>query len=637
MTHAADEVVEVDDCSSDTQLRSKLGAMQQGTGGTLTFACGDMPPPIVLTGGRLPRITKVTTIDGGNKVVLSGNNATRILFVDFGGELTLRRIALANASDANTDGGAVYNGGTLILDGVHIADSKAVGWSGGAIFSASGSRLVVAGSTFSRNEAVNGGAIFAFNGVQLEMTDSTLNSNRATGQTAGSGWGGALLLWDGADATIERTFFINNRAREGGALQSMFESSDLVVRRTAFLDNQAQNGSGGAIRLGPADNVGSGSHVQLTEVAISNNEASGTVLASGGGIYGEASSLRMAGVTLAQNTAANRGGAIYFVNARFPDLSIINSTLYDNSASLEGGAIYVASGAGSLDDVSLGNVTIGRNSAGSGGGLANSALLSARLSLTNVLFDLNENGNCLFPSPPSMPESNLSSDLTCGFGAGRDDLDLRLGPLADNGGFTWTQLPFPGSPAIDAGYRPFCLEFDQRGAPRPFGAFCDVGAVEFGATVPTTTITTPTSTTLPPNTCGTECVTTDPCRPRTCVAGACLAQDLAGLTGASCACERLAPAACANQVPPGKVARAVAKACSLLDAATAGEPGTRRVRKQLVKAGRKWRAASRLVFKRAARRVLTPECIASLEADYDNASDRVDAVLEAADGDDAAK
>lgn len=628
-SHAADEVV--DDCSSDAQLRAKLTSMQGSNGGTLTFSCGPTPPIIVLTGGELPSINFATTVDGGGTIVVSGNDATRIFVVNYLGELTLRRITLTNASFNVTDGGAVFNGGILIVDRTHILKSKAIGWSGGAIFSAGGSTLVISESDFGENEAVNGGAIFAYNGAQVTMTNTLLRNNRATGVSAGGGWGGALLLWQGANATIEGGAFRANSAREGGAIQSMFDGSDLRITGTTFNRNEARNGSGGGIRLGPADGVGSGSYARLTNVTLSANQATGSALASGGGIYGDSSALRLEGVTVSSNTAANRGGGLYFVDSRFPNLSIGNSTISNNEASLEGGGIYIASGNGVVNDVGLSNVTLGQNSAGSGGGIANSSLLTARLTLTNVLLDLNQGGNCLLPSPPYISDSNLSSDLTCAFGLDHDDLDLRLGPLAENGGPTLTQLPFPGSPAIDSGTRVICLGFDQRGAPRPSGPYCDVGAVEVGAVVPTntTTTTTPTSTTLPSNTCGTDCVTTDPCRPRSCVTGACLSQDLAGLTRATCACQRLAPAACADQVAPGKVARAVGKACTLLDGAAAGQPGTRRVRKHLVKAGRKWRAAGRLLSKRAAQRALMPECREALAADYDDASDRVDAVIEA--------
>jgi CSLREA domain-containing protein len=54
-----------------------------------------------------------------------------------------------------------------------------------------------------------------------------------------------------------------------------------------------------------------------------------------------------------------------------------------------------------------------------------------------------------------------------------------LGPLMDNGGPTLSLMPLPTSPAIDAVQGGGCLPSDQRGVPRPQGAACDIGAVEF--------------------------------------------------------------------------------------------------------------------------------------------------------------
>ena len=45
--------------------------------------------------------------------------------------------------------------------------------------------------------------------------------------------------------------------------------------------------------------------------------------------------------------------------------------------------------------------------------------------------------------------------------------DPRLGPLANNGGPTFTQALLPGSPAIDAGVAVPGVTTDQRGDPRP--------------------------------------------------------------------------------------------------------------------------------------------------------------------------
>src|SRR5206468_3354769 len=57
--------------------------------------------------------------------------------------------------------------------------------------------------------------------------------------------------------------------------------------------------------------------------------------------------------------------------------------------------------------------------------------------------------------------------------------DLRLQPLADNGGPTPTHLPGTGSAAIDHGSNPGGLTADQRGVfPRVNGPAADIGAVE---------------------------------------------------------------------------------------------------------------------------------------------------------------
>jgi len=55
--------------------------------------------------------------------------------------------------------------------------------------------------------------------------------------------------------------------------------------------------------------------------------------------------------------------------------------------------------------------------------------------------------------------------------------DPKLGPLADNGGDTFTHALLDGSPAIDAGSDTDCPATDQRGKPRI--GICDIGAYEY--------------------------------------------------------------------------------------------------------------------------------------------------------------
>lgn len=82
--------------------------------------------------------------------------------------------------------------------------------------------------------------------------------------------------------------------------------------------------------------------------------------------------------------------------------------------------------------------------------------------------------------------SNLDSDETCELSAPTDQsgVDPVLGGLADNGGRTLTHLPAAGSPPIGSiplatpGLCDGTHATDQRGAPRPSGPGCDIGAVE---------------------------------------------------------------------------------------------------------------------------------------------------------------
>jgi hypothetical protein len=75
---------------------------------------------------------------------------------------------------------------------------------------------------------------------------------------------------------------------------------------------------------------------------------------------------------------------------------------------------------------------------------------------------------------------NLSSDRSCNFVAtgSLTNLDPKLSPLDNYGGFTPTMALLAGSPALDSGDVSFFPSSDQRGRSRPYGARCDIGAFE---------------------------------------------------------------------------------------------------------------------------------------------------------------
>jgi hypothetical protein len=80
-------------------------------GGSVSFNCGPGPYTILITSQK--SINLNTTIDGGGKITLDGQNAHRLF--DVGAVLTLRNIVLTRGS-FNGDGGAIRNNsnGTLV-------------------------------------------------------------------------------------------------------------------------------------------------------------------------------------------------------------------------------------------------------------------------------------------------------------------------------------------------------------------------------------------------------------------------------------------------------------------------------------------------------------------------------------------
>ena len=101
--------------------------------------------------------------------------------------------------------------------------------------------------------------------------------------------------------------------------------------------------------------------------------------------------------------------------------------------------------------------------------------------------------NCGAPTastPYTSNGNNLSSDNSCSpflINSPGDDphnASAPLGPLADNGGNTFTRALLPVSLAVDADSNAGCPNIDQRGTARPYDvngdavAVCDIGAYE---------------------------------------------------------------------------------------------------------------------------------------------------------------
>jgi hypothetical protein len=278
-------------------------------------------------------------------------------------------------------------------------------------------------------------------GGNIELRDMAITGGSTTARGGGVlvVSGPALVLWSIIDG---------NDAAEGGAA-AVGELAFLYFWFSAAKNNTASN-AGGAIYN---ENL-----VFLDRSAIGPNNSAGV---QGGGIY-DVAGMVIENSTIAKNTSPGAGGVytcpIVGAGASWEWTTIAQNT---STGGAPGGVIF--DGGGSCGLTVVANSIIGDNTLPNCGDGAGGA---ATLTVTN---------------------NDVSDDDSCGM-AGPNDLvdvaDLGLGPLGPNGGFTDTVPLEADSVAVDHGVTLVCPSVDQRGATRPEGPECDVGAFE--GTVPET-------------------------------------------------------------------------------------------------------------------------------------------------------
>ncbi len=315
----------------------------------------------------------------------------------------------------------------------------------------------------------------------------TLNDVSFYGNSVAFG-GGAMFNFASfggvSSPVLRRTTFVGNRAQTGGAMYTFTFAgvSSPVLFDVTFHDNLATINGGAMYNDAQQDSSGVQGVIspEFYRVTFSSNRATGsTVLASNGGgamyNYSNAGVIRplLENVTFTGNIAVNgNGGAIYnnAIGASLvPSLiqvTLKHATFAGNSAYDLGGAI-MSRGSGGQDMVILDNVIVWGNTSNPG-------------TPGNPDVEIFNNGNRSVVRDSIVKDGCPALSRICSNVINADPL---LGPLAENGGPTQTQLPAANSPAINAGNGASCASADQRGAARTQGGACDIGAVERIASV----------------------------------------------------------------------------------------------------------------------------------------------------------
>jgi len=324
--------------------------------------------------------------------------------------------------------------GNVAIEGVSAAATVVDGHSLDRIFTNLHNSLTIRRVTLQKGyRLAAGGAIFSAGPITI--TDSVLSANTSSG-----GPGGGLY----AEDTI------------------------VTLQRVTVTGNGAGTDGGGIAVLGT-----SASHVTIEDSTIKSNTAPGD---RGAGLYSAGTSLIVRRSLFTQNHGGNGDGLYNWGTA-----DITNTTFTDNGDNVEGGQ-----GGGIYNNATatLVNVTISGNRAdnyaGDGGNIYNAGTLTARNTIVHEALTSGDCGGSAVTSLGHNLEYAPSSSSPCFSSADSTNVfaDPKLGPLANNGGPTFTLALGSGSPAINAGVTVVGVNADERGVPRPAGPKPDIGAYE---------------------------------------------------------------------------------------------------------------------------------------------------------------
>ncbi len=378
----------------------------------------------------------------------------------------------------------------LTLEGVTVrygrTPNAATNHEGGAIRNASGSLVIIdsviccsrTGDGTSGGNGGNGGGISSLQG-SVTLSNTILYGNLTgrggdrsdgTGKAGFGGNGGGLYTNETAVSILHSQIY-ENETGDGGTGSNRSDGGD--------------SGFGGGLSVFFGNN-------QIFGSAVFNNKTGNGGAATGGGFggfSGDGGGLHLHGPSVVSNTVVysntvGSGGAVIGDGAGIDinyheSVHIVNSTISGNFGARFGGGIQ-----SKLAPLTIRNSTISGNRAGNGGGIY---LATGGITVENSIITQSSPNDCISSVTDGITgQNNLVDNYLSGAcsGIASSAVSFFDANLQDNGGNTLTHALLPGSNAVDTGTNN-CpdqngtpLLIDQRGAPRPEGPNCDVGAYE---------------------------------------------------------------------------------------------------------------------------------------------------------------
>jgi predicted outer membrane repeat protein len=439
-------------------------------GGKITFDGGGGNVTITLTQQLTIPQQKTVVIDGGGKITLDGNHATRIIWKGWLSNLTVQHLHFVNGdatgyddstNHSATSGGAInvdtWDGYLTVIDCTFDScKAKQAGpdLGGGAIRAPGQRHTRIYDCAFTNCSASNGAAVSSL-GSQLTIVNTTFSSNHANGAGGAIYIDGVALNADQRRLTIDGCTIDGNTGQGfGGALFCVTyqdQPSQVVITNTTFSNNVHDSTSAFAVI-----------YLQDADVTITNSTFTGNSSQSGVGVLWMLSNQpsRLCNCTFSGNSATGMTGAIDFAGGY---VYASNLTIADNSTTHWPAGIRIADSS----QVWMKNCILANNV------------------VTTLTPDENKYNGWNTSAAVSDGGGNLQWPRQRG-STGIDDTvltatttfaDPQLGVLQDNGGPTWTRMIPDGGAAMDHGTSISAPARDQRGQTRGDGKI-DIGAVE---------------------------------------------------------------------------------------------------------------------------------------------------------------
>jgi len=448
---------------------------------------------------------------GGGWLSLSASQVQTNVANENGGGINIfsSRLALADVTLRNnqsTEGAGIFS----TFDRLNIVNTTFVtnattGGDGGGLNAAEDTGFFT-NTIFSQNAAA--GSFHNGGGAEIGSSRLTFNQSYFSNNTA-TGHGGGLAI-GGTGQPSETVTLIggaisgNHSGIAGGGLAN-YPGLLTLLTGVDVSTNSANISGGGVSNTGDLLVVNSFIRHNIAGILASISSTGGGGLAND-----QSGTVTLMGSTVNDNTGAGRpGGGLFNSGA---SLTVLNSTINGNRTTtptttaldmpsgfsdISGGGLANVSGTVDLSNVTItsNRVNDGSGFLGNGGGLSNANPATATIRLRNTIVALNVDTGGQAPDCAGTFSSQgynlvqqttgcLLSGNTTGNLTGQDP---KLKPLANYGGPTETRDLLAGSPALNAGNPGGCrdslgslLTIDQRGRIRPFGAACDIGAVENG-------------------------------------------------------------------------------------------------------------------------------------------------------------